>query len=138
MEVIVHLLARHPHTRGESSCGRRLTQFGQQPIAEWIKGGGRHIRFFDGPYVEHGSRVALTNQFVNPPFGVALELARTAILGGALHNWHSNGGARVLHRDESRRVLAHAIEVTLRLLHPFMPFITEELWQRLAHPEGSP
>ena len=38
-----------------------------------------------------------------------------------------NGETAPLH------VLAYVLERTLRLLHPFMPFITEELWQRLTH-----
>jgi len=38
-----------------------------------------------------------------------------------------------LHPDESRPVLTYVLEASLRLLHPFMPFLTEELWQRMPH-----
>src|SRR5699024_3234739 len=30
-------------------------------------------------------------------------------------------------------VLAYVLDNTLRLLHPFMPFITEEIWQQIPH-----
>src|SRR2546430_15404864 len=36
-------------------------------------------------------------------------------------------------RLQTQRPLAETLEATLRLLHPFMPFITEEIWQRLPH-----
>jgi valyl-tRNA synthetase len=45
-----------------------------------------------------------------------LEIAKTRIGGGA---------------QEPKAVLAHCLDVLLRLLHPVMPFITEEIWGKL-------
>ncbi len=37
---------------------------------------------------------------------------------------------------ETRAVLGHVLETSLRMMHPLMPFVTEELWQRLPKPAG--
>ena len=37
----------------------------------------------------------------------------------------------------TRHTMAETFETTMRLLHPFMPFITEEIWQTLPHEEAS-
>ena len=37
----------------------------------------------------------------------------------------------------ARSTLAYVLENALRLLHPFMPFITEEIWQQLPHADGA-
>jgi len=35
-------------------------------------------------------------------------------------------------KASTQAIMAQVLERTLRLLHPFMPFVTEEIWQRLA------
>ena len=55
-----------------------------------------------------------------------LEIAKPALRG-------DDAEAQALTQD----VIIHAFERTLRLLHPFMPFITEELWQALPHAGAS-
>ncbi|MEN6406675.1 MAG: valine--tRNA ligase [Thermoguttaceae bacterium] len=35
-------------------------------------------------------------------------------------------------RTTAQRVLAHTLDTLLRLLHPMIPFLTEEVWQRLG------
>ncbi len=36
-------------------------------------------------------------------------------------------------RAEAQPVLEHILKTSLELVHPFMPFLTEELWQKLPH-----
>ena len=36
-------------------------------------------------------------------------------------------------KKTTRSVLAYVLDQTMRMLHPFMPFITEEIWQQLPH-----
>src|SRR5213593_3704418 len=57
-----------------------------------------------------------------------------------LCDWYLEIAKRSLYQAEdpiaravTQLTLVQALETTLRLLHPFMPFISEEIWQRLPH-----
>ena len=41
-------------------------------------------------------------------------------------------------RAATQGVLATVLETTLRLLHPFAPYVTEEIWQKLPRPTTAP
>jgi len=57
-------------------------------------------------------------------------------------DWYLELAKPVLQGDEessraaTRHTLLTVLETTLRPLHPFMPFITEEIWQRVREPLG--
>ena len=61
-----------------------------------------------------------------------------------LCDWYLEIAKRSLYQTEdpaaravTQRTLVETLETTLRLLHPFMPFLTEEIWQRLPHDGAS-
>jgi valyl-tRNA synthetase len=43
--------------------------------------------------------------------------------------YHDNKGRRAI----TQKALVYVLDKTLKLLHPYMPFITEEIWQHLPH-----
>jgi valyl-tRNA synthetase len=87
------------------------------------------------------SRLALTAQEVSDGLeGFRLDECTTAVrrfFWDELCDWYLEITKAVLNgtdevaKDVTRRVLANCIESSMRLLHPFMPFVTEELWQKL-------
>jgi valyl-tRNA synthetase len=59
-----------------------------------------------------------------------IELCKPALYAGE--------GEAVPERVCAQGTLAVVLEATLRLLHPIMPFVTEEIWQRLPKPSATP
>ena len=90
------------------------------------------------------TRLALTIQQVNDALsGYRFDLASQAIhefTWDEYCDWYLEFSKVPLHdpavtegqRRATLYTLVHVMEVLLRLMHPFMPFITEEIWQRLA------
>ncbi|WP_412989999.1 valine--tRNA ligase [Pediococcus siamensis] len=58
-------------------------------------------------------------------------------------DWYIEMSKEILTGDDeqakanTRNVLAYVLDQTLRLLHPIMPFVTEELWQAMPHKGSS-
>ncbi len=53
-------------------------------------------------------------------------------------DWYIEATKPALSQDDAsaqaaRQTLVYVLERSLRLLHPYMPFVTEELWQHLPH-----
>jgi valyl-tRNA synthetase len=72
-----------------------------------------------------------------------IELSKEALYGGDAQRETAAGapGSASPQAAELKRgaqaVLTHCLDVSLRLLHPMMPFITEQLWQTLKSAVGA-
>lgn len=59
-----------------------------------------------------------------------VEISKTRLYEGA-------GGGDVDEVKAARRVLVYILDTSLRLLHPYMPYVTEQLWHHLPRAEKS-
>lgn len=48
-------------------------------------------------------------------------------------DWYLEFAKSHFSKDETQVILYKVLEKSIRMLHPFMPFITEEVWQALPH-----
>jgi valyl-tRNA synthetase len=92
-------------------------------LAQAVEASGRGILDFR---LDEGSG-ALYHFFWDELCDWFLEACKPVLLSGT-----------VAEQSETRATLAHVLETALRALHPFMPFITEELWQKLPRPATRP
>ncbi len=80
-----------------------------------------------------GTVSTVTRLMENFQFGEALGQIHD-FLWGEFCDWYIEFAKIRLHSGEVPSplpVLVHVLETSLRLLHPYMPFVTEELWQNL-------
>jgi valyl-tRNA synthetase len=96
------------------------------------------------------SRLGRTIRATLESFGTyRLDLAAKAVYEFTWNefcDWYLELSKPILQSDDSseaekrgtRRTLVEVLEVLLRLMHPIMPFITEEIWQRVGPLAGKP
>jgi valyl-tRNA synthetase len=95
------------------------------------------------------SRLQRTERAVAENINVyRFDLASQALYDFIWHeycDWYLELSKPVLAADDAtperkrgtRRTLVRVLEAALRLAHPFIPFITEDIWQRVAEPAGA-
>jgi len=59
-----------------------------------------------------------------------IEISKTRLYEGA-------GGGNIQEAKAARRVLVYVLDTILRLLHPYMPYVTEQLWHHLPRSKAS-
>ena len=81
------------------------------------------------------------NERTNEPLSVGFDIYQ--FLWNEYADWfievsktrfEAGGGTDPAAATQARRVLVYVFDTCLRLLHPFMPFVTEALWQEVRKP----
>jgi valyl-tRNA synthetase len=95
-----------------------------------------------------GRAIELTEEFAGFLSNWRLDLAAHAAYQFVWHelcDWYIElakrrlgEGADPIERQATQATLATVFDLVLRVLHPMIPFITEEIWQRLPHHGDSP
>ena len=66
-----------------------------------------------------------------------LEMAKPVLSASARATADGSGSGDPADQETVRGVLARCLEDSLALLHPFMPFVTEEIWEKLTGRPGT-
>jgi valyl-tRNA synthetase len=126
--VLGHLQAE-PAYKASRLTDLRASLGGDLPVAErWIvsrlnKTVAAAVRGMT-EYDLGSAATAIYSFFLYDFCDVYLEVCKPALSGGSKA------------AEAAKGVLFHCLETGLRLLHPMMPFLTEELWQRLPRLSG--
>ena len=121
-------LERHPVPTGMNDVGAGLPSPYKQETLEiaWIRSRLSH------------TITTATDAFENFRF---YEAAQTlyAFLWHEFCDWYLEFAKQRISQNEPEAlwVAADVLEQTMRLLHPLMPFLTEEIWQQLPHGGGN-
>ncbi|CAI5478493.1 unnamed protein product [Closterium sp. Yama58-4] len=103
-----------------NAAGRRIYDFFWSDFADW--------------YIE-ASKTRLYSGFRSSSSSSGESSSESGNEGQAKE---SQGAPADEAQQQAQAVLAYAFDSVLRLLHPFMPFASEQLWQALPHPPSLP
>ena len=77
------------------------------------------------------SVAAIQRFFVQELCDVYIEFSKPVLYGNRLDNDIASDHQRRARQRSAQATLHRCIDYSMRLLHPFTPFLTEELWQRI-------